>query len=66
MVAIEARAAAIYWKLWEDVAVRFARRNPERLGQRPMGPEPARSLTPLRSPSVALNRQAVPRDDTGK
>ncbi len=28
----EARAASIYWKLWEDMPVRFARRNPQRLG----------------------------------
>jgi CRISPR-associated endonuclease Cas1 len=27
----EARAASIYWKLWENVPVRFARRNPQRL-----------------------------------
>jgi hypothetical protein len=29
---IESRAASIYWKLWESVPVRFARRNPQRLG----------------------------------
>jgi hypothetical protein len=29
---VEARAASIYWKLWESVCVRFARRNPQRLG----------------------------------
>jgi hypothetical protein len=29
---IEARAAWIYWNLWERMPVRFARRNPQRLG----------------------------------
>jgi hypothetical protein len=29
---MEARAAAVYWKLWRDVPIRFARRNPHRLG----------------------------------
>ena len=29
---MEASAAAIYWKLWRDLPVRFARRNPDRLG----------------------------------
>src|SRR5262249_23540268 len=29
---VEARAASIYWKLWENVPIRFARRNPKRLG----------------------------------
>jgi CRISPR-associated endonuclease Cas1 len=28
---VESRAAAIYWQLWENVPVRFARRNPQRL-----------------------------------
>jgi CRISPR-associated protein Cas1 len=32
LLAIEARAASIYWKQWENVSVRFARRNPQRLG----------------------------------
>src|SRR5262249_20930391 len=31
VLAVESRAAAIYWKAWETVAVRFARKNPERL-----------------------------------
>jgi CRISPR-associated endonuclease Cas1 len=33
MLSAEARAASIYWKLWKDVPVRFARRNPQRLGR---------------------------------
>jgi len=33
VLAAEARAASIYWKLWNDVPVRFARRNPQRLGR---------------------------------
>jgi CRISPR/Cas system-associated endonuclease Cas1 len=32
VLSVEARAAAIYWKLWRNVPVRFARRNPQRLG----------------------------------
>jgi len=32
VLSVEARAASIYWKLWESVPVRFARRNPQRLG----------------------------------
>ena len=32
VLSVEARAASIYWKLWENVPVRFARRNPQRLG----------------------------------
>ena len=31
VLTVEARAASIYWKLWENVPVRFARRNPQRL-----------------------------------
>jgi hypothetical protein len=31
VIALEARAAWIYWNLWRDVPVRFARRNPRRL-----------------------------------
>jgi hypothetical protein len=31
VLLVEARAASIYWKLWENVPVRFARRNPQRL-----------------------------------
>jgi CRISPR-associated endonuclease Cas1 len=31
-LSVEARAASIYWKLWEDMPVKFARRNPQRLG----------------------------------
>ena len=31
-VSIEAEAAWIYWNLWERMPVRFARRNPQRLG----------------------------------
>jgi CRISPR-associated endonuclease Cas1 len=33
VLSVEARAASIYWKLWNDVPVRFARRNPQRLGR---------------------------------
>jgi CRISPR-associated endonuclease Cas1 len=32
VLSVEARAASIYWKLWKNVPVRFARRNPQRLG----------------------------------
>ena len=32
LLSVEARAAAIYWKLWRDLPVRFARSNPHRLG----------------------------------
>jgi CRISPR-associated endonuclease Cas1 len=32
LLSWESRAASIYWKLWKDVPVRFARRNPQRLG----------------------------------
>jgi CRISPR/Cas system-associated endonuclease Cas1 len=32
VLSIEAHAASIYWKLWRDVPVRFARRSPQRLG----------------------------------
>jgi hypothetical protein len=32
LLAAEARAGLIYWKLWKDVPVRFARRNPRRFG----------------------------------
>jgi CRISP-associated protein Cas1 len=32
VLAVEAHAASIYWKLWKDVPVRFARRSPQRLG----------------------------------
>jgi CRISPR-associated endonuclease Cas1 len=32
LLSWESRAASIYWKLWKDVPVRFARRNPHRLG----------------------------------
>jgi CRISPR-associated endonuclease Cas1 len=32
VLSVEARAASIYWKVWKDVPVRFARRNPQRLG----------------------------------
>jgi hypothetical protein len=31
-LSIEAEAAWIYWSLWERMPVRFARRNPQRLG----------------------------------
>jgi CRISPR-associated endonuclease Cas1 len=31
-LAVESRAASRYWKLWEDMPVRFARQNPQRLG----------------------------------
>jgi CRISPR/Cas system-associated endonuclease Cas1 len=31
-LAIESRAASMYWKLWEEMPVKFARRNPQRLG----------------------------------
>jgi CRISPR-associated endonuclease Cas1 len=33
VLSVEARAASIYWKLWNDVPVKFARRNPQRLGR---------------------------------
>ncbi len=32
VLSVEARAASIYWKLWNNVPVRFAHRNPQRLG----------------------------------
>jgi CRISPR-associated endonuclease Cas1 len=32
VLSLEAHAASVYWKLWKDVPVRFARRNPQRLG----------------------------------
>jgi CRISPR associated protein Cas1 len=32
VLAVEAHAASIYWKLWKDVPVRFARCSPKRLG----------------------------------
>jgi CRISPR-associated endonuclease Cas1 len=32
MLMFEAQAAALYWQLWEDVPITFARRNPQRLG----------------------------------
>jgi hypothetical protein len=32
VLSVEARAASIYWKLWKNVPVRFARRSPQRLG----------------------------------
>jgi CRISPR-associated endonuclease Cas1 len=32
VLSVEAHAASIYWKLWRNVPVRFARRNPQRLG----------------------------------
>jgi CRISPR-associated endonuclease Cas1 len=32
LLSWESRAASVYWKLWRDVPVRFARRNPQRLG----------------------------------
>src|SRR5580693_3340748 len=32
VLSIEAHAASIYWKVWKDVSVRFARRSPQRLG----------------------------------
>src|SRR5438874_1286521 len=43
-LSIESRAASIYLKLWEDMPVKFARRNPQRLGPngkwRPGRPDP--------------------------
>jgi CRISPR-associated endonuclease Cas1 len=33
VLSAEARAALIYWRLWAEVPVRFARRNPKRLGK---------------------------------
>ena len=43
-LSIEAEAAWIYWNLWERMSVRFARRNPQRLGPngrwRPGRPDP--------------------------
>jgi CRISP-associated protein Cas1 len=32
LLPIEAHAAIIYWEMWRDVPVRFAHRNPQRLG----------------------------------
>src|SRR6202034_319085 len=32
LLPVEARAAIIYWEMWRDVPVRFARQNPQRLG----------------------------------
>jgi CRISPR-associated endonuclease Cas1 len=32
VLSTEAHAASIYWRLWKDVPIRFARRNPQRLG----------------------------------
>jgi CRISPR-associated protein Cas1 len=32
VLGVEAHAASIYWGLWRDVPVQFARRNPQRLG----------------------------------
>ncbi len=32
MLMFEAHAAGFYWQIWEDVPIRFARRNPKRLG----------------------------------
>jgi CRISPR/Cas system-associated endonuclease Cas1 len=32
MLVAEARGAAFYWSLWNDLPVRFARHNPDRLG----------------------------------
>jgi CRISPR-associated endonuclease Cas1 len=32
VLSAQAHAALIYWKLWKDVPVRFARANPQRLG----------------------------------
>jgi CRISPR/Cas system-associated endonuclease Cas1 len=32
VLSIEACAASIYWRLWKDVPVQFARRSPQRLG----------------------------------
>jgi CRISPR-associated endonuclease Cas1 len=44
VLSVEARAAAIYWKLWQDLPVRFARPNPNRLWPngrwRPGRPDP--------------------------
>jgi CRISPR-associated endonuclease Cas1 len=52
-LSIEARAASIYWKLWETVPVRFARRNPQRLGAngrwRPGRPNPWLTFGPRTS-----------------
>jgi CRISPR/Cas system-associated endonuclease Cas1 len=43
-LSVEAEAAWIYWNLWERMPVRFARRNPQRLGPngrwRPGRPDP--------------------------
>jgi CRISPR-associated endonuclease Cas1 len=43
-LAVESRAASMYWKLWEDMPIRFARQNPQRLGLngkwRPGRPDP--------------------------
>ena len=32
LLPVEAHAAIIYWEMWRDVPVRFARCNPQRLG----------------------------------
>ena len=48
VLAVEFRAALIYWKLWENVPIRFARRNPQRLASngrwRPAAPTPGSHL----------------------
>jgi hypothetical protein len=53
VLSAEARAALIYWKLWADVPVRFARRNPKRPGPtgrwRPGRPDPWLTFGPRAS-----------------
>jgi CRISPR-associated endonuclease Cas1 len=52
-LSVEARAASIYWKLWEEMPVSFARRNPKRLGPngrwRPGRPDPWLTFGPRTS-----------------
>jgi CRISPR-associated endonuclease Cas1 len=53
VLSVEARAASIYRKLWEDLPVTFARRNPQRLGPngrwRPGRPNPWLTFGPRTS-----------------
>jgi CRISPR-associated endonuclease Cas1 len=53
VLSIEARAASIYWKLWENVPVNFTRRNPRRFGPdgrwRPGRPDPWLTFGPRTS-----------------
>jgi hypothetical protein len=66
-LSLEADAAWIYWNLWERMPVRFARRNPQRLGTngrwRPGRPD---LLGPNVSHSLAVKREAVSGNDARK